>query len=170
MKQKAVTLLETLISLCVIIILLGAGVFSFSTFLGRTGLHAAARSVVSVLRSARDYAISNSKNYYVFFVTATTPETPDTYCIQTSDGIGYDPATSPYNSSKAIDKVYKLPTGINFVNIDFSKGSTTDAACFKPTGELDETTSGETSVVVRDSKNNSKTITVEKTTGRAKID
>jgi len=168
MKQKAVTLLETLISLCVIIILLGAGVFSFSTFLGRTGLHAAARSVVSVLRSARDYAISNNKNYYVFFVTATTPDTSDTYCIQTSV-TGYDPATASYDSSRAIDKVYKLPTGITFVNINFTKGSTNNAACFQPTGALDET-DPEKSVDVRDSKNNSKTIKVEKTTGRAKIE
>ena len=75
-----------------------------------------------------------------------------------------------------------MPVGVWFCKlgggaaIEFTKGThaTVKAACFKSTGELDESGAG-ASVYIADDADGAtaqfgKTITVERTTGRTKID
>ncbi|GAF87604.1 unnamed protein product [marine sediment metagenome] len=130
-------------------------------------LDTTARSISSALRTARGYAISNNTEYYVFFDPATTP---NTYFISDQE-----------DGSVVEEKIYKLATGVWFYDPDgadaigFTKGTHVNAkaACFKSTGELNETASS-TSVYIADGNDATtqykKTITVERTTGRVKID
>ena len=135
----------------------------FSKFMERAKMDTAARSVASALRTARSYAITRNADYYVVFDTSTTP---DEYFVSA-------------DSTNPIDKKYKLPAGIWFCRpgavadpIGEAIEFTGDIACFKPTGELNET-AAETLVYLADgddaSAENTKTMTVERTTGRVKI-
>lgn len=103
---------------------------------------------MSAFRTARTLAITNNAPYYVFFDTAS-------YYV--SDADVADP-------TKAVDKVYKLPTGISFETIGFNNNK----AWFKATGELGEAQVSNT--VIKDNSGRKKTINVETTTGRARID
>lgn len=173
MKQKAFTLLETLMVLVIMILFFAISIPLFSRFMETSKLDTTARNITSAFRTARSYAIANNAEYYVFFDPTTTP---DTYFISDQeDGSSWE------------DKKYKLPTGIwlwdkdtGAINIEFTQGAThpdygngVRAARFKPTGELDETLPN-ASVYISDGNNASaqykKTITVERTTGKARID
>lgn len=172
MKQRAFTLLETIIVLAIMTMFFAISIPLFSKFTERAKLDTTARSVASALRTARSYAISKPGNYYVFFDASATP--PHTYYISNTEA-----------GTNIIEKEYKLPVGIYFDYdaswgipngpIGFTKGThaTKSAACFKSTGELDEISS-DTAVYVADDINNAnanwKRITVERTTGRTKID
>lgn len=149
------TLLETIIVLTIITIVFAVSIPLFSRLAESAKLNTAARSVVSVLRTARGYAISQNTNYYVFFDSVSY------YISDTDDGINI------------IEKVYELPTGITFqIPIDFTGGAggaDGDGACFRPTGELDEVAQ-DTSIVLQDAGGELRTITVERTTGRVRID
>ncbi len=159
-KKQGFTLLETIIVIAIITLFFAISVPLFSKFTESAKLDTTARSITSALRTARSYAISKNTEYYVFFKTNTQPHQ---YFISDSNiGDLSNPSVS------VIEKVYKLPTGIEFGNIDFTKGTTADGACFESTGGLDET-NNETSVELTDGTN-SITITVERTTGRVKID
>ncbi len=149
MKQKAFTILEIIIVLAIMAMFFAISVPLFSKFTEKAKLDTAARSVTSALRTARSYAITKSSIYDVKFDTSTTP---NTYYIR-------DEAAS------IIDKKYKLPSGVAFVNIGFTDGE----AVFLSTGQLNES-NPDTFVEVIDNAGVSKRITVERTTGRTKID
>lgn len=114
-----------------------------SRFTERTKLETAARSVTSALRTARTYAIANNDDRYVVFDTGADP---NTYFVS-EDGINPK------------EKKDKLPAGISF-------SATPASVCFKSTGEA----GAPASLILMDSSNNTKTIDVERTTGRARID
>ena len=173
-KKTGFTLLETIIVLAVMTMFFAISIPLFSRFMETAKLDTTARSVSSALRTARGYAIANYANYYVFFDPTTTP---NTYFISSQeDG---DPSTVE-------DKIYKLPTGIWFYRIGggtaigFTGGvthpdyPTVSAACFKSTGELDETVTSVSLYLADGNAANppqfEKIITVERTTGRVKIE
>ncbi len=171
MSRKAFTLLETIIVIAVMTLFFAISIPLFSKFTEKAKLDTTARSITSVLRTARSYAISNNTEYYVFFDATTTP---DTYFISHQE-----------DGSVVEEKIYKLPTGVWFydpdadeVGIGFTEGTlhpdypNVKAARFKSTGELDETAPN-TSVHVADGQTasaNKKEITVERTTGRVRIE
>ena len=141
-SKSGFTLLETIIVLAIMTLFFAVSIPLFSKFTEKTKLETATRSVASALRTARSYAISNSLDYCVVFDTGTAP---DTHFISAD---GADP----------IEKRYKLPTGIYF--------AADSTVTFTPIGML---SGNSTSIDVTDGTN-TKTITVEKTTGRVKIE
>jgi general secretion pathway protein H len=149
MRQKAFTLLETIIVLVIMTVFFAISIPLFSRLTESTKLRTSARSVVSVLRTARGYAISNNADYDVVFDDAPTP---NEYFIS-ADG------------ANPIEKIYELPLGITFFTIDFDGGST---AQFGQTGGLDGIADG--TVVLNDNDGNSITITVERITGRTRLE
>ena len=159
MKRKAFTLIETITVLAIIIIFFAISVPFFSGLTESAKLQGTARSISSALRTARGYAISNNADYYVFFRNDTTPN-----CYFISDNnIGTVPEDS------AIEKVYKLPTGIDFSAVNFSCGTPAAAAHFGSNGALQESIHNPGSVIVSDGAHTI-TISVEWTTGRVRID
>ena len=147
-KKFGFTLLETIIVLAIMTMFFAISIPLFSRLTESTKLRTSARSVVSALRVARRYAISNNGTYDVVF---DPEQDPREYYIQ--------------HGSDIVEKKYKLPTGIDFADIGFTKIANT--ARFTPTGMLDEN-NNETSIDVTDD-NCSITITVERTTGRVRI-
>lgn len=152
MEDRGFTLLETIIVLAIMTMFFVISIPLFSKFAEKTKLETSARSVTSALRTARVYAITNNTNYYVIFDAATDP---DSYFVS-EDG----------TNSK--DKREKLPIGISFGAIGFTYGGG-PTACFKSTGELNES-ANDTTLTISDTEGNIKTITVERTTGRVQID
>jgi len=153
MKNHGFTLLETIIVLAIMTMFFAVSIPFFSRFTESTKLETSARGVTSALRIARTYAITNNAPYYVFFETIDNE--PSYYVSSLDEPI----PTAPTNVE---DKIYKLPVGISFSSIVF--GITTRAV-FKPTGEVNDAGS----VLITDGTN-TKTINVEATTGRARID
>ncbi|MFH0839679.1 MAG: GspH/FimT family pseudopilin [Candidatus Omnitrophota bacterium] len=156
MKQHGFTLLETVIVLAIMTMFFAISVPLFSKFTEKAKLDTTARSIVSTLRLARTYAITNNALYYVFFVTINDEPS---YYISSSD------EAAPTTPANVIDKIYKLPPGFSFDTVNFDS----DRAVYRATGELFEN-AGETSVIIEDADGNQKTISVEKTTGRARIE
>jgi prepilin-type N-terminal cleavage/methylation domain-containing protein len=151
MRQKAFTLLETIIVLVIMTVFFAISIplFSrplFSRLTESTKLRTSARSVASVLRAARGYAISNNADYFVVFDDAPTP---NEYFIS-ADG------------ANPVEKRYKLPIGITLA---FDGGS---QAQFTPTGELEDT--DDRNIVLNDNDGNTITITLERTTGRVRLE
>lgn len=153
MKNHGFTLLETIIVLAVMTMFFAISIPLFTRFTENTKLETAARSVTSALRTARTYAITNNVPYYVFFVTINSEPS---YYVSSSD------EAVPATPVGVVDKIYKLPVGISFGATVF--GATTRVA-FKSTGEVND--AGTVSIA---DDTNTKTISVEKTTGRARID
>ena len=169
MNKRGFTLIELVIVLAIMAMFFGISVPLFSRFGEKTQLEATARSIASTLTTARGYSIKENVDYYVFFDSTTSPHT---YFISKAD-----------DGSSSIEKTSKLPPGISFYYhvdwedpdpagpIGFTKGTTANAALFKPTGELDETTN-DTAVYIADdtaSSANWKKIAVERTTGRVRV-
>ena len=105
------------------------------------------------------YALANNTEYYVVFDIGVEPHE---YYIS-EDG------------SNPLEKRLKLPVDIWFYRIGAADPVefASDTACFKSTGALDET-NNETSVYLADGDDDataqySKTITVERTTGRVEV-
>lgn len=171
MKQCGFTLLETIIVLAIMTMFFAVSIPFFSRFMENTKLETSARSVTSALRIARMYAITKNANYYVKFDKTAAPNEYYVY---------YYELPIPPGTLTIVDKRYKLPTGISFFapapslisdEIEFTADGG-DSAWFKPTGELVEVPFN-TSVVIADEQTdtaNFKTITVERTTGRVRID
>jgi type II secretory pathway pseudopilin PulG len=163
--KKAFTVLEAVIILAIIAMFFTVSIPFFSRLTKSAKLDTSARSVASTLRLAREYAISTGNTYYVVFDISTTP---DEYYI--------------YDGTNIIEKKYKLPTGCWFYNMNATTDPfaeaiefTGDRACFKPTGELDESAAGKYHVYIADGNSDTtakyqKEINVEKTTGRVKVD
>jgi type II secretory pathway pseudopilin PulG len=173
MSRKAFTLLEAVIVLAIMMMFFAISIPLFSRFTESTKLQGSARSVASVLRTARSYAISNTADYYAAFDTVADP---DEYYI--------------YDGTDVVDKKYKLPIGIwfcrgqgtaadpideaiEFTNIEIIDGDNYKVALFRSTGALAEgaanifvyISDGDTAAAV-----NTIPISVERTTGRVRIE
>lgn len=133
------------IVLFIILAFLAMSVPFFANFSSSTGLRTAEREIGTVLRTARSYAISHNENYNVLCDTATDP---DTYSIRRTAA-----------STVPIDKVYQLPTGINF--------TATVTVTFTPNGGLISGSANPTTVTVVETKDASKSrrIDVDFSTG-----
>ncbi len=151
--KKGFTLLETIMVLAIMTMFFAVSIPLFSKFTERTKLDTTARSIVSALRTARTYAITNNKEYYVIFDKQTDPARHSYFISE--DG------TNPK------EKREKLPVGISLGDLPGGSGVTIYNAGFKATGEFD---GNDTSFSIKDAENNTKLISVEKTTGRARID
>lgn len=108
---KAFTMTELLVVLAIMAILSIGAIPAFIDFLGHSKLKGAAIEITSLLRSARQYAITNRKDYEARFLMASEAM----YIYQDSDGIvehirylsniiditdiSDDSTTSPYNIS-----------------------------------------------------------------------
>ncbi len=165
MKYRGFTLLETIIVLAIMTMFFAISIPFFSRFTESTKLETSARGITSALRTARTYAITNNEDYYVKFDKIVTPSEYYVY--------HYVPPISS-GTLTIVDRKYKLPAGISFYapkEIGNEIKFTDSSACFKPTGELNET-STDPSVTIADEQTgtaNFKKISVEKTTGRARI-
>lgn len=149
LKTHGFTLLEVIIVLAIITMFFAISVPLFSKFTETAKLDTTARSVTSALRTARSYAISNSSPYNVVF---DITKSPNEYYI--SDG------------TNVVDKAYKLPIGTKFRIIAGVTSFT-----FTPTGALEDDTHSEPSIEVASNDDAEwRTITVERTTGRVKIE
>jgi type II secretory pathway pseudopilin PulG len=150
---SAFTLLETIIVLAIMTMFFAISIPLFSRFTEKTKLDTAARSIVSALRTARTYAITNNAVYFTVFDTNVTP---NEYFVSS-------------DSATPVEKSYRLPVGISFVGaIGFTKGANGQSAAFNATGELDENLN-DTTLTLSDAEGNLRTITVERTTGRTII-
>ncbi len=155
------TLLEVIAVIVIMGIFFAVSIPLFSRFLENARLDTCTRSVASVLRLARSYAITGDVDCYVVFDTGVSP---NEY---------YD----SYNAADPVEKKYKLPAGIWFYRpgdpnpTEEAVTFNNDIACFKPTGELDE--ADNRSVYIADGQSDdarSKIITVERTTGNLEIE
>ena len=156
MKNRGFTLIEVLITLLIMSFFLLVSVPMFSKIAESTKLKTSARSVTSVLRTARGYAISEYTPHYVFFDITTTHK----YYISNED-----------DGDPVIDKIYALPVGVEFSNITDFTEVTEDvlySVGFKTTGELRET--ADPSIDVKDTSENLINIDIERTTGRTRIE
>lgn len=143
MKNHGFTLLETIIVLAVMTMFFVISIPLFTRFTESTKLETAARSVTSALRTARTYAIANNADRFVVFDTSANP---NVYFVS-EDGANPN------------EKRDKLPAGISF-------SAPPASVRFVSTGEA----GAAVSLILRDSSNNTKTIDVERTTGRARMD
>lgn len=172
-KNSAFSLLELVIVLGIMTMFLAISIPLFSKLTESAKLDTTARSVTSMLRTARARAIANpgsSWSWYVIFIHGAG--SPDMYYMTSVDMASNPPLYITNANFYAIDRVYALPGNVSFNNIGFSKAGTSTTvrrATFRRTGYLDET-SNNTSLEIIDTKGNKKTITVERTTGRVKIE
>ena len=163
------TIIETLIVLAIIAMFFVVSIPLFPKLTKSAKLDTGARSVASTLRLAREYAISTDTDYYVVFDITKNPN--EYYISITGD------------ETSVIEKKYKLPSGTWFYRIDtigdhFAEAIefTNDKANFKPTGELEESSTAELySVYIADGNSDTtakyqKKINVEKMSGRVKVD
>lgn len=150
---KGFTLLETIIVLAIMTTFFAISIPLFSKFTEKMKLDTTARSVVSALRTARTCAIANNADYYVFFVTI---DGQASYYISSED------ETAPAAPAGVEDKIYKLPDSFSFGALT---GFTGSRVVFRPTGGVDVAGA----IPITDGAN-TETISVELTTGRARIE
>lgn len=159
MKQKAFTLLETIIVLSIITMFFAISIPLFSRLAASAKVDTSARNIASALRTARAHAISTNQDCEVRF---DYPNTGDYHIFgSTPTGTGI------------IEKVYHLATGIAFANIGFTlETAGYRRARFTSTGmldeDIDEDIDGDIDVQTADGSE-SITINVERTTGRVRI-
>lgn len=110
------TLLETVIVLAIMAMFFAISVPFFLNFTENAKFDASARSITSVLRTARTYAITNNAPYYVFFVTISGQPS---YYISTEYTLTI---LKPSEPKFLVDKIYKLPAGISFAGENPSVG------------------------------------------------
>lgn len=152
--NRAFTLLETLVVLAIMAMFFAISAPFFAKFTENTKLETSARSVTSALRTARSYAITYRVPYYVFFVTI---DDRPSYYISTAD------EAAPTAPASVVEKIYNFPVGVS-ASTDF----TSNRVVFQATGEASE--AGTITLTDTASGTNTRTIEVEQTTGRAKID
>ncbi len=153
MKTCGFTLLETIIVLAIMTMFFAVSIPLFTKFTENAKLETATRSVVSALRTARVYAIANNIEYYVVFDKQTDPNRHMYFVSQ--------------DSINPVEKKDKLPVGVSFGALP--GGGATYNAGFKATGEFNTTLPDITITLTHTGGSDTKTITIERTTGRAKI-
>jgi len=144
MNKKGVTLIELIVVLVIIAIGAVLAVPNLGPWLANYRLRTATRDIASNMRTAQMRAVSNNVDYQVFFAG-------DTYVLQrNSGGVGW------------IDDGAKqtLPTGITIQSNTFA-GS---VASFRPNSSSNGGT-----IVLRNTRNTTRTITVLLSTGRITV-
>ncbi len=96
-NRKGFTLLEIIIVLVIMVSFISMAIPFFGRLFPSMGLNNTARQIVTVLRTARSYAITNNANYNVVFTIATEP---DRFYITNAAGT-------------MMDKGYPTPVGVN---------------------------------------------------------
>ncbi len=139
--RRGFTLIEMAIVLVIMLAFLAMSIPFFSGFSTNTGLKAAEREIITVLRTARSYAVSQNTNFNTVFDGTASP---NTYKIANSSGT-------------TVDKVYSLPNGVSYST------SAITTVTFTPNGGLTGPSASNT-VTVQNSKG-SKTITINRITG-----
>ena len=140
MNKKGVTLLELIVVFVIIAIGALLVVPNMGAWLPNYRLRSATRDITSTLRTAQMKAVSNNLNYQVSFAG-------DTYVLQrNSGGVWVDEGATQ-----------TLPTGINIQSNTFAGG----VALFRPNSSSNGGT-----IVLRNTKNTTRTITVLLSTGR----
>jgi len=139
--RRGFTLIEMSIVLVIMLAFLAMSVPFFTGFSGSTGLKTSEREIMTVLRTARSYAVSQNANFSAEFNGTVTP---NTYRIANSTGT-------------TIDKIFSLPNGVTYTTTALT------TVTFTPNGGLTGPTAANT-IAVRNSKG-TKTITVNRTTG-----
>jgi Tfp pilus assembly protein FimT len=109
----------------------------FSGFSTNTGLKTAEREIITMLRTARSYAVSQNTNFNAVFDGTVSP---NTYRIANSSGT-------------SVDKVYSLPNGVSY------NTSVLTTVTFTPNGGLTGP-SASNAVTVRITKAASDNVTV----------
>ncbi|MFH1245405.1 MAG: prepilin-type N-terminal cleavage/methylation domain-containing protein [Candidatus Omnitrophota bacterium] len=151
---RAFTLIEMLVVLALIMMVLGISIPFFANFAKGEKIKTAAKDIATVLNSARNFSITERKNYAVVFDYSASPAA---YYI-------VDEANQIYG------KKYVLPSPIKFYHPQEPAHPTTfpsDRAVFSSTGGL-KTATG--SVWLADQKGQTRRVTVSQTTGRVSID
>lgn len=139
-SRRGFTLIEMAIVLVIILAFLAMSVPFFANFSGSTGMNTAQREVMTLLRTARSYAISQNANFNAVFNTAVNP---NTYRITN-------------NAGTTLDKTYVLPSGVSF--------TATTTITFTPNGGLTDP-AAPNAVTIRNNKNPDRMITVNRITG-----
>ncbi len=139
--RRGFTLIEMAIVLVIMLAFLAMSIPFFSGFSTNTGLKTAEREIITMLRTARSYAVSQNTNFNAVFDGTVSP---NTYRIANSSGT-------------SVDKVYSLPNGVSY------NTSVLTTVTFTPNGGLTGP-SASNAVTVRNNKG-SKTITVNRITG-----
>ncbi|MBI4846917.1 MAG: prepilin-type N-terminal cleavage/methylation domain-containing protein [Candidatus Omnitrophica bacterium] len=144
-KRKAFSLIELIVVLGIIAVIIAFSTAYFFNFKSSAALTIAAQEIVATFNQARSLAITNLKNYKVFFDVANS-----TYVVRED------------LTNNAIDIVHRLKDGIVIDHTTFSS----DEVIFQPTGNL---SGGKGSVFIRDSAGKFNTLVIENTTGRIKV-
>ncbi|MBL7071179.1 MAG: prepilin-type N-terminal cleavage/methylation domain-containing protein [Candidatus Omnitrophica bacterium] len=139
MGNRAFTLIELLAVLILIAMIFGVSLPLFLKFTENINLDTATRTATSVLRTARSFAISGNQDHYVIFDNTVDPHQ---FFI--------------YDGTEIVEKIMKASAGVYIFKgdsdtsypsadaIEFTSAVTVDAtsytnaACFTPTGKLDE--------------------------------
>jgi len=96
--RRGFTLIEMAIVLVIMLAFLAMSIPFFSGFSTNTGLKTAEREIITMLRTARSYAVSQNTNFNAVFDGTVSP---NTYRIANSSGT-------------SVDKVYSLPNGVSY--------------------------------------------------------
>ncbi|MFA5149224.1 MAG: GspH/FimT family pseudopilin [Candidatus Omnitrophota bacterium] len=139
--RRGYTLIEMSIVLVIMLAFLAMSVPFFTGFSGSTGLKAAEREIMTVLRTARSYAVSQNANFSAEFNGTVTP---GTYRITNAAGTTQN-------------KIFNLPAGVTYSTAVIT------TVTFAANGGLTSTTAVN-AITVQNPKAN-KTITVNRTTG-----
>lgn len=108
MLKRSFTIIELLVVLSIIILVLGISTPYFAKFAQKSKLEAAARDIATALRTARMYAITNRKTYFVRFNTDT-----EVYNIGYTEGA----------NDILVGKVLKTPELVDIVDISNNTGN-----------------------------------------------
>jgi len=140
-QRRGFTLIEMSIVLVIMLAFLALSVPFFAGFSGSTGLKTSEREIMTVMRTARSYAVSRNANFSAEFNGTVTP---NTYRIANATGT-------------TMDKIYSLPNGVTYTTAALT------TVTFTPNGELTGTSAANTISVTN--QKGTKTITVNRTTG-----
>ena len=120
MQKKAFSLIESIAVMFIIVLVAAMTMPNYFQFASRKKLDTAARGVATALRTAREYAIANHRNYILF--------------VDTDDNeyrISFMDAVNP-NQEHVVEKTYHVPLGIDITDVSDQTGEV--AITFTPAG------------------------------------
>lgn len=142
MKEKGFTHIEILVVLLIMALFSAISIPAFSNFLKNTNLDTSTRTVASVLKAARSFAISEKTEYYVAFNQGSDP---NEYFLCDKNGAmeeKYKLAKGIYFFKGDSDKSYPSADAVEFTRSVTAGGTDyNNAACFKHNGQLKEANS-----------------------------
>jgi prepilin-type N-terminal cleavage/methylation domain-containing protein len=145
--RRGFTLIEMAIVLAIMLAFLAMSIPFFAGFQTNTGLKTAEREIMTVLRTARSYAVTQNANFHAVFDGTVTP---NTYRITNT-------------AHTTLDKTYSLPNGVTFST------AAVVTFVFTPNGGLttatDPTDPTLVNTITVQNPKGTKTITVNRITG-----